>query len=142
MRTILLKWSLYVLAVGLILPACNAQPRMQAEGNDVAARTIRNEPVELYGPWGRFGLEETRRRFPNAQIVDYEHMGRDAVETFHYALREGGREFVVEVRIAFDPETNRVIAVDVDPLGTGLAPGVGAGGGAGLGGAAAGTGTR
>ncbi|WP_309123095.1 DUF3889 domain-containing protein [Paenibacillus sp.] len=141
MRTILLKWCLYVLAVGLILPACNAQPRMQAEGN-VAARTIRNEPVELYGQWGRYGLEETRRRFPNAQIVDYEHMGRDAVETFHYQLREGARDFVVEVRIAFDPETNRVIAVDVDPLGTGIAPGVGTGTGVGYGGAAAGTGTQ
>ncbi len=119
MRTILLKWILYLLAVGLVIPACNAQsnaqPDVRAEAYG-APRAVQREPVEKYGKWGKLGLEATQRKYPNAKIVDYEHMGRSEVETFHYELKEGGREWVVEVRMMFDPETEEVLSVDFVPV--------------------------
>ncbi|HZG79123.1 MAG TPA: DUF3889 domain-containing protein [Paenibacillus sp.] len=126
MRTILLKWTLYLLAVGLVVPACNAQsnaqPNVRAEASD-APRAVRSEPVEQYGKWGKLGLEATQKKYPNAKIVDYEHMGRSEVETFHYELQEGGRKWVVEVRMMFDPGTEEVLSVDFVPVQPGKGQG-------------------
>jgi hypothetical protein len=119
MRTIVLKWTLYLLAVCLIIPACNAesnaQPNVRAEASD-APRTVQREPVEQYGKWGKLGLEVTQKKYPNAKITDYEHMGRSEVETFHYELSEGGRKWVVEVRMTFDPHNEQVLSVDFAPV--------------------------
>jgi len=114
----MLKWTLYLLAVCLVIPACNAQDaqsnvRAEASG---AARGVQQEPVEKYGKWGKLGLEVTQRNYPNAKIIDYEHMGRSEAETFHYQLSEGGRKWVVEVRMTFDPETEEVLSVDFSPV--------------------------
>ncbi|GAX90396.1 YqzG/YhdC family protein [Effusibacillus lacus] len=70
-----------------------------------------------YAKWGRLAMTETRKRYPDAQIVDYLHVGRVnkstdvAEETFKLWLNRNGRELGVFVRITFEIKTDRVLLV-------------------------------
>lgn len=77
-------------------------------------------PVALqpeYAKWGRMAVLETKKRYPNADIIDYLHIGRKqlsptvAEEQFKLWLREkqNNREFGVFVNIKFNVNTEEVI---------------------------------
>jgi len=85
-----------------------------AAGNGVKALEAETaEPVEAYGPWGVKGMEATRKRYPNANIRDYRHIGRQAAETFRYELEENGKAWTVHAIVVFDPQTNELISVEL-----------------------------
>jgi hypothetical protein len=70
-----------------------------------------------YAKWGRLAIEETMKKYPQAEIVDYLHVGRTSKtpatweETFKFLLREGNRMWAVLVRIEFDKRTEIVKAI-------------------------------
>lgn len=69
-----------------------------------------------YAKWGRMAMEKTKEKYPTAQIVDYEHLGRiqginTSLERFKLWLKEGEKEFGVLVQIEFDKKTERVIKI-------------------------------
>jgi len=70
-----------------------------------------------YAKWGRIAIEQTVKRYPHAQVVDYLHVGRKnktattSEETFKLLLREGNRVRAVFVRIEFTKESEEVVAV-------------------------------
>lgn len=123
MRLLFVKMMLLSLSVGLVVTACTDQPN-GGENNQVRQHTKSdngmkpleahtNEPAEVYGPWGMVGMERAKRRYPNAEIVDYQHIGRQAAETFRYELQQNGRQWTVHAVVTFDPQTNQVVSVEL-----------------------------
>jgi hypothetical protein len=69
-----------------------------------------------YAKWGTLAIEKVEKRYPNAQIVDYLHIGREtnpktSIERFKLWLKEKGKEFGVFVNIEFDTETEQIINI-------------------------------
>ncbi|MEH7380017.1 YqzG/YhdC family protein [Bacillus sp. JJ1533] len=87
--------------------------------NDFPITTAETKkPVPEYAKWGRLAMEETGKRYPSAQILDYLHVGRYKkndmyVERFKLWLKQNNREFGVIVNITFEPETERVKNITV-----------------------------
>nr|WP_147534766.1 YqzG/YhdC family protein [Bacillus marasmi] len=84
--------------------------------NSSNARNIEYEqkPVPAYAKWGSLAMKETKQKYPNAQIIDYLHVGRivnpnSSSETFKLWLREGQREFGVYITIEFDTKTEKLL---------------------------------
>lgn len=75
------------------------------------------EAAPEYAKWGKIALEETQKRY-NAQIVDYEHIGRSRIsdsiseETFKFWIRQkNGKEFGVYVRIQFERSSEKISSI-------------------------------
>lgn len=81
----------------------------------IASAEVREIPP--YAKWGRLAMQETKKRYPLADIVDYQHLGRDVVssnratETFKLWLRQDRREWAVRVIITFDTKTERAVSI-------------------------------
>lgn len=72
--------------------------------------------VPSYAKWGKMAMQKTKEKYPNADIIDYLHVGRKkgeqtSVETFQLWLKEDQKEFGVKVDIEFANETERVINI-------------------------------
>lgn len=70
-----------------------------------------------YAKWGKIALEETQKRY-NAQIVDYEHIGRSHIsdlkseEAFKFWIRKkNGKEFGVYVTIQFERASEKISSI-------------------------------
>ena len=78
----------------------------------VLAYPVSTQPE--YAKWGRLAMTETQKRYPNAEIIDYLHIGRRQIsptiaeERFKLWLRESSREFGVFVYIQFNTNTEEV----------------------------------
>ncbi|MET3195291.1 hypothetical protein ABID96_002259 [Bacillus sp. OAE603] len=72
-----------------------------------------------YAKWGKIAVEKTKEQYPQADIIDYLHIGREwkstnvAVEKFKLWLRvkSGNREFGVFVNVEFEPSTDRYLGI-------------------------------
>lgn len=70
-----------------------------------------------YAQWGRLAMQEAHKKYPQAAIVDYLHVGRTtlspsiAEETFKLLLRQNGREWGVLVHIRFVIKTSQVLSI-------------------------------
>ncbi|WP_257984395.1 YqzG/YhdC family protein [Neobacillus cucumis] len=74
------------------------------------------KPVPPYAKWGTMAMEKTKERYPNANIIDYLHIGRvtgpkSTTEKFKLWLKSAQKEFGVFVDIEFNPATNQVINI-------------------------------
>lgn len=75
--------------------------------------SINQKPVPAYAKWGRLAMKETKNRYPNAEIVDYLHVGRiakpdDTIEKFKLWLIQGNKEFGVYITIEFETHTEKI----------------------------------
>lgn len=70
-----------------------------------------------YAKWGRIAMQQTMQTYPQANIVDYLHVGRKtktpttSEETFKLLLQEGNRVWALLVHIEFETKTEKVIAI-------------------------------
>ncbi len=70
-----------------------------------------------YAKWGQLAVKEAKKKYPEADIVDYKHVGRKVLspatteETFKLWLKEGKKQSEVVVRIAFETRTEKVLSV-------------------------------
>ncbi|MGN7470966.1 YqzG/YhdC family protein [Brevibacillus sp. SAFN-007a] len=70
-----------------------------------------------YAKWGRLAMQETLKKYPHAEIVDYQHVGRTAKtpttseETFKLLLQEGNRRWALLVHIEFENQTEHVVQI-------------------------------
>lgn len=74
------------------------------------------DDIPSYAKWGRLAMQKTGSRYPDADIVDYLHQGREendstAVEKFKLWLREDDKEFGVLIAIEFSTKTEEVIDI-------------------------------
>jgi len=73
--------------------------------------------IPSYAKWGKLAMEKTKERYPDSQIYDYLHVGREkrlnsSVETFKLWVKEKDRKFEVLVHIEFDINTEKVLNVN------------------------------
>jgi hypothetical protein len=81
-------------------------------GNNVNAEIT----IPSYAKWGRLAMEETRAKYPDAQIIDYLHIGKEtkgdtSVEKFKLWLKGKDKEFGVFIDISYNSKTEEVIKV-------------------------------
>lgn len=74
------------------------------------------KPIPPYAKWGKIAMEKTHEKYPQAQIVDYLHIGRtsgpqSSVEKFKLWLKGPQKEFGVFVDIEFDNSTEKILSV-------------------------------
>ncbi|MEH7401805.1 DUF3889 domain-containing protein [Gottfriedia acidiceleris] len=84
--------------------------------NPATAQPVYEPP---YAKWGKIAVETTIQRYPQADVIDYLHIGREqktptvSVEKFKLWLRlkDGSREFGVYVNVEFEPRTERYLGI-------------------------------
>ena len=82
-----------------------------SEGHLVSAAI---KPVPDYAKWGRLAMKETQKKYPVAQIKDYQHVWREdkkdgtTIERFKLWVNDRGKEFGVHITITFDTKTEEV----------------------------------
>jgi hypothetical protein len=74
------------------------------------------KPIPPYAKWGTYAMEKTKEKYPNANIIDYLHIGRipgtpTTTEKFKLWLKDNNREFGVFIDIQFDTKTEQVMKV-------------------------------
>jgi hypothetical protein len=74
------------------------------------------KPIPSYAKWGQMAVKETQKKYPNAQVVDYLHIGkvsgeRSSTEKFKLWLKGTQKEFGVFVNIEFNNQTEKVINI-------------------------------
>jgi hypothetical protein len=101
----------------LVLVMASTSIPVHAEPKLCGKQTAQPNHDSPYAKWGALAIQETAKKYPNAKIVDYLHVGRQPIspttarETFKLWLKQGNREFGVYVRITFDTATERVQAI-------------------------------
>ena len=80
--------------------------------NDVSAE----QEAPPYAKWGRVAMSKTKEKYPQAEIIDYLHIGRDkgpqsSTEKFKLWLKTSSREFGVFVDITFDNKTEKILNI-------------------------------
>jgi len=79
------------------------------------------QQVQSYAKWGQLAMKRTKDTYPKADIVDYLHIGRQegpilTTEKFRLWLKEGDKEFGVNVTIDFYKETETVKEVKLEEI--------------------------
>ncbi len=70
-----------------------------------------------YAKWGRLAMQETKKNYPQAEIIDYRYVGLKTLtptmgqQTFKLWLRQGNKEFGVYVKINFDLRSEAVHSI-------------------------------
>lgn len=81
------------------------------ETNEVVALAQQQAPP--YAKWGQVAMKKTKERYPQANIIDYLHIGREkgpknSTEKFKLWLKTDSKEFGVFVDITFENETEQI----------------------------------
>jgi hypothetical protein len=75
-----------------------------------------------YAKWGKIAVKQTELRYPQADVVDYKHIGRDdvsgtvAAENFEFNLKQGDREWKVNVRVEFNKDTEQIQSISFEEV--------------------------
>ncbi|WP_227940448.1 DUF3889 domain-containing protein [Alkalihalobacillus deserti] len=74
------------------------------------------QEVPPYAKWGEIAMEKTKEKYPQADIIDYLHIGREkgteySIEKFKLWLKQDSKEFDVFVDIKFNNETEQIIDI-------------------------------
>ncbi|WP_044748890.1 DUF3889 domain-containing protein [Bacillus alveayuensis] len=72
--------------------------------------------VPPYAKWGELAIEKTKEKYPNAQVIDYLHIGTETkanstIEKFKLRLKENDKQFNVFVNIEFETVSEKVIDI-------------------------------
>ena len=72
--------------------------------------------VPPYAKWGNIAVQKTKDKYPDAQVVDYLHVGRErkdktSIEKFKLWLKGKDREFGVYVNIEFTNASEQIIVI-------------------------------
>jgi hypothetical protein len=79
--------------------------------NHIALAT---KPVPNYAKWGVLAMKETKKRYPMADIKDYQHVWREdkkngtTIERFKLWLKQDNKEFGVYITFTFDSKTEEL----------------------------------
>ncbi|MBB6447213.1 YqzG/YhdC family protein [Bacillus benzoevorans] len=83
----------------------------------LAGEVVQTErPIPPYAKWGQIAMSRVQEKYPQAQIVDYLHIGREkgaatSTEKFKLWLKQNNKEFGVFVDITFDNGTEKIINI-------------------------------
>ncbi|MCE4047585.1 MULTISPECIES: DUF3889 domain-containing protein [Bacillaceae] len=71
-----------------------------------------------YVKWGQIAMTKTKEKYPNSEIIDYKHIGKDtqkstSIEKFKLIVKQQDKKVGVMVNLTFDTRTERLINVDL-----------------------------
>lgn len=75
-----------------------------------------------YEKWGRIAVEVAKENYPDAEISDYQYVGREEIsatqarDTFRLQVKEDQRTFQINVGILFNPQTDRLISLSIEEV--------------------------
>ncbi|GKU84771.1 DUF3889 domain-containing protein [Niallia sp. NCCP-28] len=77
-----------------------------------------NEGLPSYVKWGRIAMTKTQEKYPDSEITDYLHVGKEnkngkSVEKFKLIVKNQNKEIGVFVNLTFDTRTERLLAVNM-----------------------------
>lgn len=77
---------------------------------------VHAKEVPPYAKWGNIAVQKTKEKYPDAQVVDYLHIGREdkgstSVEKFKLWVKGNDREFGVLVNIEFSKATEKTVKI-------------------------------
>ncbi|AZB41978.1 DUF3889 domain-containing protein [Bacillus sp. FJAT-42376] len=87
-----------------------------AEPGAAYAQTHQQEPA--YAKWSRIAIMEAKKKYPDAKLLDYLHIGQEDTgtgtvkEKFKLWVRQGTKEFGLYVTVEYDPKTQKVKKID------------------------------
>ncbi|WP_449354815.1 YqzG/YhdC family protein [Virgibacillus natechei] len=69
-----------------------------------------------YAKWGRLAMKETKSEYPDADIIDYLHVGShtsddETTQKFKLWLKEEAKEYGVFIDITFHNETEELVQI-------------------------------
>jgi hypothetical protein len=72
--------------------------------------------IPPYAKWGQLAMQKTKEKYPNSDIVDYLHIGREvkgdvSVEKFKLWLKNNKEEFGVFITISFKTNTGDLLDI-------------------------------
>ncbi|MFD2042966.1 DUF3889 domain-containing protein [Ornithinibacillus salinisoli] len=78
---------------------------------------ITEKEVPPYTKWGKIAMKKTKVKYPQAEIIDFLHLGREkgteySVEKFKLWLKEDNREFGIFIDIKFNNETEQIVDIE------------------------------
>ena len=73
-------------------------------------------PTPPYAKWGNIAVEKTKEKYPDAEVVDYLHVGQEdrgnhSIEKFKLWLKDKDKEFGVLVHIEFNKSTEQLVDI-------------------------------
>ena len=73
-------------------------------------------PTPPYAKWGKIAVEKTKEKYPDAQVVDYLHVGKEdkgsnSVEKFKLWLKGTDKEFGVFVDVEYNEASEQLIKI-------------------------------
>ncbi|MGN7388648.1 DUF3889 domain-containing protein [Sporosarcina sp. SAFN-015] len=73
--------------------------------------------VPAYAKWGLLAVKESKQKYPNANVIDYLHIGSETqgnttIEKFKLWLKDDQHEFGVFVTITFITKTGQLKKID------------------------------
>lgn len=107
MRSIIRKTFL---ALGILITVHSA-------ATHTPTNTHTHQEIPVYAKWGKLAIKETQSKYPNANIIDYLHEGRESkedstIEKFKLWLKDGNNEFGVLVRIKYTTKTEKLVSIE------------------------------
>lgn len=80
-----------------------------------------NEVVNIdYEKWSRIALSTIKDKYPEAQLIDYKYVKREAVndeeskDIFHVMVKDKEEVFIENVHVVFNPKTGKLITVNAE----------------------------
>ena len=75
------------------------------------------QEIPAYAKWGMLAIKETKQKYPDANVIDYLHIGSETkddttIEKFKLWLKDDRHEFGVFVHITFKTQTGEIIKID------------------------------
>ncbi|MCA1062654.1 YqzG/YhdC family protein (plasmid) [Cytobacillus spongiae] len=103
-----MKFKLFIV-LGLLYSA-------SAPFSDLNPGVYAQQEIPSYAKWGSLAVKKTQEKYPDAEIVDYLHIGKEngskvSTEKFKLWLRRGEKEFGVLVDIEFETDTEKIIDI-------------------------------
>jgi hypothetical protein len=88
-----------------------------APSTQVANITPPLQEVPAYAKWGALALKETQQKYPDANVIDYFHIGSETIddttiEKFKLWLKDDRHEFGVFVYITFTTKTGDFLKIE------------------------------
>ncbi|MBY7145121.1 DUF3889 domain-containing protein [Virgibacillus sp. NKC19-3] len=101
------------LSITLLLTSLSVAPLYTP---NTASAQDENPP---YAKWSRLAMEETKSEYPDADIIDYLHVGShtsedETTQKFKLWLKEETKEYGVLIDITFHNETEEVIQISFE----------------------------
>jgi len=71
-----------------------------------------------YVKWGRIAMAKTQEAYPDSEITDYLHVGKEenkgkSTEKFKLIVKKDEKEIGVFVHLTFDSRTEKLLSVDL-----------------------------